>query len=340
VTTIVSYGYTGAIEPNVPFATWQMVVGQRGYWCKDSGDCKPTGLSTGTYQVQIAPGWLGAHGVADNVTEAEVVPLTPPSSGRLYYLIVLHRDWSASTSTFQALPGGNSLPSSLPSRTTGPGVADDQPIALVSLAAGDTVPTITYDLRMWGGNERLNCFDMPVNFLSFNQFSGNRIRFTSGFTYEWVLNPSTLNGYWDVDPEIVRSGPNLGNGLSIGPIGPGWSGPGSVETRGKRSGNKMEILFQARRIGTTLTFSDSQGNVDGGDSTVFTVGNTSWQPPYSIPLDIVYYSSSGASYGGSGQYNPNGTVVIQSGAPGTNIGKTSSGISFRAQANWTREPSA
>jgi hypothetical protein len=47
---------------------------------------------------------------------------------------------------------GTTAPIIPPGRTTGPGVVDEQPIALVQVTAGVASPTAYIDLRVWAGN--------------------------------------------------------------------------------------------------------------------------------------------------------------------------------------------
>lgn len=334
--TIVSYGYTGAITPNVPFAYWQMAVGTRGYWVMSPTDCVVSPNSSGTNQVNISTGWIGANGIVDNVSATETLTLTAPGSGIQYYMIVAHRDWSGSgATTFTAISAGTSVPATLPSRNTNRGVLDDQPLAIVSVTHGTSIPAIVNDLRMWGGNERLNCFDMPVNYMAYNQFYGNKIRAVSGTLYEWALN-SAGNGQWVMDPTIVRSGPSLGNNLNISDA-TGFTTTSFAESRGSASGNSITLMLQGKcsSNASKITFNGTTGGT--GDTGIMNVGNALWQPPYTMPFAFQYTdgNASGGAYGGFGRFSPGGQVVVISGAPGTSIG---SGSTFMAIINWTREP--
>jgi hypothetical protein len=304
------------------------------------GDCKVTPLVGGTRQVTVSTGFAGGSGVLDEITADETVTVSDAfGSGIKYFLICLHRDWSANETTVKVITAaGTSLPSSMPTRDNNPGVVDDQPLALVSLAAGDAVPTVIYDLRAVGGPNGFNMSPdlagLP-NWINYMAFEGYTI-WTGNKSWRRIVDPATSNPKWDQDPEIVRSGPSLGNPLSISGAS-GWTTVSVLECRGSRTGNDMKIRFQARRTGATLDFP----NGSAGSDPILTVGNTSWRPPYNVQFAFSYVAATGATYGGLAVYTTAGEVQMVSVTPGTSIGKSPvNGVdrtSFTGIAAWTRE---
>lgn len=336
--TIQSYGYSGSVD-SVAWANIQQAVGCR-YMVSKFSDCKVAPLVGGTRQVTISTGFAGGSGVLDEITEAETVTVSDAfASGIKYFLICLHRDWSTNTTTVKVITAaGTSLPSSMPTRDNTPGVSDDQPLALVSLAAGDTLPTVIYDLRAVGGPNGFNMSPdlagLP-NWINYMAFEGYTI-WTGDKSWRRVTDPATGNPNWEVDPEIVKSGPNIPNGLSINGTS-GWATSSVLESRGSRTGNDMKIRFQARRTGATLDFP----NGSAGSDPILTIGNTNWRPPYNVPFAFSYVAGTGATYGGFALYTTAGEVQLISVTPGTSIGKSPvNGIdrtSFSGVAEWTRE---
>lgn len=340
-TGITSYGYSppgGVITPNVGWALWQKCAGAR-YMVDSHDDCVVTPVSGG---VQVGPGVLGGQGILDQVDDTlAMVPWTPPGSGTQYAVLVATRDWSASTpqTSFALQMVGTSLPSSLPALTnTSPGVKDDQPMALLSLASNDVIPRLVKDLRAVGGpNFYVMQAGLDQNWFGYMAQPGITI-LCGNITWRRLLDANSGNEIWDRDPAIVRSGPGLGNPLSVTASLTGWLATPALESRGSRTGNDMKLLLQLNNSsGTELTFSGTTGNLI--DTAVAAVGNTDWRPPYDIPaVAFDYIAGDGASYTGHGTYTTAGNFVITSGVPGTKIAKRSDGSwSIRTLIRWTRE---
>ncbi|OZD48569.1 hypothetical protein CH252_18735 [Rhodococcus sp. 06-1477-1B] len=100
-------------------------------------------------ELVISAGTGFGWGVLDTTTAEARIQLPAPSSGTVRHLIVVHRDWQARQSSFKNIPGSSGY--TLPSRETAVGLADDQPIALVAVTAGQAQIGEVTDLRVWPG---------------------------------------------------------------------------------------------------------------------------------------------------------------------------------------------
>jgi len=146
---ISSYGYTGAVN-NVQ---WAQMAGSLGfdYVAKGPNDCKVSTVSSGTRTVRVATGSIAGGGVLDINGSAVDISLPNVTSGSKWFLIVANRTWQTSNvTTFTYIEG--TATKQLPPRATGFGVEDDQPLALVRIAAGQTLPAEVIDLRVVGSN--------------------------------------------------------------------------------------------------------------------------------------------------------------------------------------------
>lgn len=339
--TIQSWGYAGTAGPNDVWANLQWVFGCQ-YTVRYATDAVVEPVVGGTRQVQVGTGMIGGWGILDQITDAETVQLDPVVSGIHYWLVVARRTWQTTQETSIAvIDCSTTLPSAMPStRNAQPGTIDDQPLALVSIAAGDTDPKIVYDLRAFGGPDSYSMSaDLAgkPNWFAHMARQGVQIR-CGNTTYTRVIDENTLNPVWDVDPTIVRSGPGLGDGLNMVGV-PGWTAKNDVESRGVRTGNRMELLLQAVHDtnSNSIDFSTAKGATN--DTTILTIGNSDWHPPFNIPgVGIEYLDSDGASYGGTARYTTDGELIIISGAPATSVGVRTNGTwSVRALVSWNRE---
>jgi hypothetical protein len=110
------------------------------------------------FAVLVKAGRAFGHGVTDIAIEDQVVNCTPlagPSTLR-WDLIVVRRNWQPALggpSTLESIQVGTFpvVPES-PMRKVGPGVEDDQPIALVQWNGGTSAPFQILDLRLWTGD--------------------------------------------------------------------------------------------------------------------------------------------------------------------------------------------
>ena len=163
---ITSKFYTGSVD----HVEWSKAAGEVGstfYGAETLGSWQPTAVSGVDRTVRIAPGVVWGRGVRDtNDTNIDVsIPLV--SSGTRWDLIVARRTWGTSTTTVVRVAGTSTkgIPAG---RTVGPGVVDDQPLALVKVTAGSTAITELVDLRCFGGAGGLQALDkLALQYLNF-----------------------------------------------------------------------------------------------------------------------------------------------------------------------------
>lgn len=84
----------------------------------------------------------------DATVEMPSLPLSVPS-GSKYFLIVLNRHWGDDSGRFRSESGyvEGTAARAIPAYVKTPGVLSQQPLALVRITAGNTVPTEIVDLR-------------------------------------------------------------------------------------------------------------------------------------------------------------------------------------------------
>ena len=149
---IISVGYDGAVSES-QWSDMIKKVGSAEYGVVGQNDWKITPVTGADRTISIAPGKGWGHGVFDENTAPVQIQLDPVVSGTRYDLIVMRRDWTAAggSSTFVKVNGTSEVKIPI-GRTKGPGVIDEQPIALIQVNAGQTAPGAIRDLRVWAGN--------------------------------------------------------------------------------------------------------------------------------------------------------------------------------------------
>lgn len=335
-----SFGYAGDFAPNDVWARMQWGLGNR-YWVYNNTNCVVSAKSDGTRQVNIAAGYMGGWGVTDRIITTKVLSLPAVVSGTKYFMIVARRTWGTAQATVIDYIDAGTTSDTLPARNTDgatPGASgiDDQPLALVSLKANDTIPTVVADLRVLGTADRGVALANSALVLQYLAFTGQTVR-VGNTTYSRVLD-SSGTAVWETDTTVTQSGPGLGNPLLL-TSGPGWVTASELISTGTRSGNSLTLHLLARRSGAAQAFSDTFGSFSDAAGLVVTVGNGIWKPPRILPFTFTYYGTSGASYTAGGQFETDGQVRIIDGKAGTSIGQntTSGGVSFRAHIIWNRE---
>lgn len=186
-----SYGYDGPITADV-WAIMQQGLGTD-YACATNSAGIVTPNTTG---VQVNSGVISGWGILDVIAAPVGVALTAPGSGQSWWMIVARRTWgSTKATTFVAIPAGTARPSVLPTRNTNPGTIDDQPLALIGWAAGQSQPTFNVDLRVTGmAGQQLAFYPEALQYLI---RPGRQVRI--GLTdYVCAQNPTTGALEWQV----------------------------------------------------------------------------------------------------------------------------------------------
>lgn len=146
---ITSKFYTGSVD----HVEWSKAAGEVGasfYGAEDTSSWAPSVVSGVDRTVRIGTGTIWGRGVRDTKDTTTDVAIPSVSSGTRWDLIVARRTWGTSTTSVVRVQGTSTkgIPAG---RTVGPGVVDDQPLALVKVTSGSTAITELVDLRCWGG---------------------------------------------------------------------------------------------------------------------------------------------------------------------------------------------
>lgn len=205
--TIVSVGYAGTIT-DTNYRRMAVDVFGSLYGVDDFASFRVS-AGVGDRALALAPGGAFGLGVYDLSDAVETLTGAPVASGSRWDLVVLRRTWGAKT-TVPLLVTGSST-KALPSRNTGFAGVNDQPIALVRFAAGQTAVQEIVDLRCIPGAGGLIAFDPLAR--SYLDHVGVQVRIGD---YLWTRTLDT-NGtptwlYQDVTPDTgwVEIGKNNG----------------------------------------------------------------------------------------------------------------------------------
>lgn len=118
--------------------------------------------------VAVAPAIFYGHGVRDRSDSTVNVQLPSVPTGQArWFLVAVRRDWQNNVTTIAAVPDGQASKVIPSQRNANPGVRDDQPLALVQITGGQSIPTAVVDLRCWSGNSGLMAADtLALSYLS------------------------------------------------------------------------------------------------------------------------------------------------------------------------------
>lgn len=203
--TITSVGYGGDID-EVAWARIARTLGAEygvmgANATEDPGACRVTAVPAADRTIRIAPGIVYGHGIFDTLDTDETLQLPPVAAGSRWDVIYVRREWSGPGGTTTIVRAPATAAGDIPTRENNPGVLDEQPIALVRLAAGQSVPQEVVDLRVWQSNGGATAADRKV--LQFLTAPGTEIwidgelwarQMGANDTPQWVRNPrgSTL----------------------------------------------------------------------------------------------------------------------------------------------------
>lgn len=282
--TIVSVGYPRTVGENLPYVNIMSLIAGHQYFVWDAATAKITPVAAGTRQVQMSTGDVGGQGVHDKITAAEVLTLGAPSSGTKWWMVGLLRTWgadSASSSTvLTAIDAGTVTPTTLPARPSNRGVSDFQPLALVPVTFGQTIPGTPIDLRAIG-HARGYYVATSELVLQYMNYVGYQIRIGTT-TWRRLFNPAG-SAVWDKDPGAfgrVTSPEKFGPDVLV--TSPGWvaTTPSGTTSRLIVLGNTVQYDVQVRRNGGTLSAADSSGNFV--DSPIATMQGP--RPEFRVPV--------------------------------------------------------
>ncbi|GAA3705322.1 hypothetical protein GCM10023081_46700 [Arthrobacter ginkgonis] len=145
-----SYGYDGSADETAFHKIMDYSASSR-YGVNTPGAFKATNVAGQALQISLAAGTAWTAGVIDIMPTAQTVQLNAATSTR-WDLVVLRRDWQPTigVTTIEVIQGTSAK--ALPSRNNNGGVLDDQPLWLLRIEPGQSVPAEFVDLRLWARN--------------------------------------------------------------------------------------------------------------------------------------------------------------------------------------------
>ena len=238
---ITSVGYAGTVSDE-QWAKMVARVGSAFYSVDDFASFRVT-AAAGTRMIQVATGGISGKGIYDLSSTVVTRPLGSVPSGVRWDLVVLRRTWATKVSDIVVIPGGSTK--ALPDRSITPGTVDDQPLALVRVAAGSTAIQEIVDLRCsvhnggaiaWDDLARTYLNQLGTD-LRIGDVAWSRVTDAGGAEI-WVSSDMGETGWVDV------------------PYGDGW-GPVSDELRlrVRRVGASVELRGAAKRTGAEASVS-------------------------------------------------------------------------------------
>lgn len=174
------------------------------------------------YAVLVKAGKAHGFGVTDTAATDQVVQCATISSGTRWDLITVRRNWQPALggpSTLAAVTGGTKM--EIPAgRKVGPGIEDDQPLALVKWKAGQISPDTIIDLRAWTSNGGLYAKDDLVR--SYLTGIGTHLNI-NGVNWVRTLGANDVPE-WDSDAVVTYaplgvSGYSLTGAITVEPAG-------------------------------------------------------------------------------------------------------------------------
>ncbi|WP_336642786.1 hypothetical protein [Microbacterium sp. MMO-113] len=237
--TITSVGYAGTITDSNWRRMATAAVGSL-YGVDDFTSFRVT-AGPGDRALAVADGGAFGLGVRDEMDTPIVLNGDPVASGSRWDLVVLRRDWNAKETTPLIIAG--SPTKALPDRYTGWGTQNDQPLALVRFAAGQSTAQEIVDLRCIPADAGVVAFD-PLT-LSYLDRVGTQVRI--GDTL-WTRTVNATGSPLWVSTDLTDTG-----WVNV-PLGPKWAAISGYPLRVRRVGPGVEIRGAVKQTtGASLT---------------------------------------------------------------------------------------
>lgn len=231
--TIASVGYGGDVD----YSDWATLMSRQfsPYGVAGAEDFQVS-AGPGDREVLILPGAAGGHGILDVSNGIESVLAAPVASGSRWDTLVLRRDWESEQTTPVLIQGGPEKAIAA-GRLTGPGVRDDQPIALCRFSAAQTVMQESGDLRVWQGAG--GAFARSSGVLDYLTDIGTQVQI-GGVTWARVLNAAGA--------PVWARGAALDSGwVILTSFAAGWSAAAGHQPRLRVQGDRVEIFGAVSR---------------------------------------------------------------------------------------------
>lgn len=178
----------------------------------DENAGRVTTVSSAERTVAVSPLIAYGHGVRDRSDSTVNVQLPAVTVGLArWFFVAVRRDWQTNTTTISALPDAQVARVIPTQRLVNPGVQDDQPLALVQITGGQSIPTAVVDLRCWSGNGGVTA--ATVDALAYLGRLGSRVT-VGDLTYTRILG-STGTPEWITSTADITYGGNFVAQLNV-----------------------------------------------------------------------------------------------------------------------------
>lgn len=218
----------------------------------DENAGRVTTVSSAERTVAIAPAIFFGHGVRDRSDSTINVQLPAVAVGvTRWFLVAVRRDWQGNATVVAALPDAQASRVIPSQRLVQPGVQDDQPLALVPITGGQSIPGTPIDLRCWSGNAGLVAASTDA--LAYLNRLGSRV--TVGRD-TWIRAVGSTGSPEWIAPPPSDSGPLAVTGLN------GFSASGTARARAGWAG--MYGAFKSDGAGGITTEFKTLGRLPVG----------------------------------------------------------------------------
>ncbi|SEE19381.1 hypothetical protein SAMN04489740_0854 [Arthrobacter alpinus] len=192
-------------------------AGAAAYGVNGADDFKVTGHPSIPYALAVKAGEAHGYGVTDIADEDQLVQCATLATGTRWDLIVDRRNWQSllgGPSTLEVIQGGATIPNIQTLRTKGPGVEDDQPLALVEWKGGINTPNKVIDLRCWVAPGGYVIADLLAR--DYLAQPGAEVLLGST-TYRYTMGANGVWGWVDQTQMLTTASPMSGN------VKPDWA---------------------------------------------------------------------------------------------------------------------
>lgn len=281
----------------------------------------------------VAVGTASACGVMvkSDAVESVVFDDVTTAGQTRWDAVVLRRNWTSNTASYVVVKGtaAANAPQVVPTLNDNPGVLHDQPLALVQITNGNTIPTQVVSLRLPASKvytaESLAALPTPTTALY-----GIEVVLADGSRYRCGLDASNNPAWVATSGNIIEL-----TGASALTVATNFS-LGSNVSRGLKNGLQTTVTFQLRRTGSVLNADTTDGNF--ADTLLCTLPSTLC-PPDEMPVPAHYYAVSTHTLPAAVTLTPDGRITLIAGVPGQDMpvrtGATE--VSVRGSATFTRK---
>lgn len=238
-----SIGYDGTVN-EVQWGKLIAYTASSEYGVNYPTSFEATTVAGQSLMVKLSAGTAWTAGVVDSESAETTVELEPVLSGSRWDLIVIRRNWTPpGGATSIAVVKGNSA-RALPSRETARGVLEDQPLWLVRVDAGNSLPSAYVDLRVFARNGGCTANEDLVR--SYMNSLGTMIEIRGKL---WIRTAGS-----DGLPEWTVLSDSTDTGWVFGArSGTGWTTGGSDHVYSRRLGNLVDVRMQVTRNGPDIS---------------------------------------------------------------------------------------